>query len=449
MSTRNQGNKRGTRLRRLWIRVISLGGAPLDTGHALREKEGLFLRHILLTGILGAVTGGLVAVFDFLLRDQAVWYLYNLRSSWLYVVLPVAAILLSTLVTRTLVPGREGELTEDYILVYHDRSKHMRLANLPGKLLASFVTIAMGGSMGLEGPSIYMGSNLGDWLQTRFSRLFSREDRKLLLVAGASAGMAAIFKAPLTGLVFSMEAPYKDSMASRALVPAMVASSSSYITYVLLVGSEPIFAQHAVTGFDLLDLLYAVLLGLCCGLGARAFLWAMRLARRGLGIIGNVWLRAAMAGLAVGALGMTVFRVFGEPYIYGPGYNLIRHLLVFRDPLLMLALLLGAKMAATALTAAGGGVGGLFFPMAVMGVITGSAFTHLLPATLGALYPLIGLAAFVAAGYRTPLAAVAFVAETTGDPWVLIPAMLASVASYLTMGTQSISRHQVSRAAEY
>lgn len=448
MRAKERGPRFGSALRRLRLRLLSLGGTPLDTGRSWKEKEGVFLRHILLAGILGVVTGGLVAVFDFLLRDQAVWYLYNLNSAWMYLLLPMAGIPLAALVTRTLVPSREGELTEDYILVYHDRAKRMRLANLPGKLLASFVTIAMGGSMGLEGPSIYMGSTLGDALQQRFNKLFSREDRKLLLVAGASAGMAAIFKAPLTGLVFSMEAPYKDSMASRALVPAMIASSSSYITYVLLVGSEPIFAQRGVSHFDLLDLLYALLLGLCCGVGARLFVWAVRLARAGLGLIPFAWLRPVLAGLGVGALGMLVFRVFGEPYIYGPGYYVIRHLLVFRDPLLLMALLLAAKIAATALTSAGGGVGGLFFPMAVMGVITGSAFTHLLPASLGALYPLIGLAAFVAAGYRTPLAAVAFVAETTGDPWVLIPAMLASVASFLTMGKQSISRHQVSRPTE-
>jgi CIC family chloride channel protein len=449
LSTKDHGAKRGTSLRRLWIRLLSLGGNPLGAGHTLREKEELFLRQILLAGILGVATGGLVAVFDFLLRDQAVWYLYNLDSSWMYLLLPVAGILLSALVTRTLVPSREGKLTEDYILVYHDRSRHMRIANLPGKMLASFLTIAMGGSMGLEGPSIYMGSTLGDWLQRRFNKLFSREDRKLLLVAGASAGMAAIFKAPLTGLVFSMEAPYKDSMASRALVPAMIASSTSYITYVLLVGSEPIFAQHENSRFEAEDILYAMLLGLCCGLGARLFLWLMRTARRLLDLIGNAWAGAAFAGLVVGGLGMTVFQVFGEPFIYGPGYHLIRHLLAFGNPLALLLLLLTAKMVATAFTAAGGGVGGLFFPMAVMGVIMGSAFVHLLPPTWGSLYPLIGLAAFVAAGYRTPLAAVAFVAETTGNPWILIPAMLASVTSFLTMGSQSISEHQANRTGEF
>jgi len=334
-------DERRTGVRGIWSRVLDLPGHFLDVRHRIREKEILLIRQILFSGVVGILTGALVAVFDYLLEDQAISFLYNVRSTWSYFLLPVLGLGLAAAATRYLVPSREGKLTEDYILVYHAKERRMRLANLPGKMLASFVTIAMGGSMGLEGPSIYMGSALGDAIQKRFDRLFTKEDGKLLLVAGASAGAI------------------------------------------------------------------------------------------------------------VGALGALTYMQFGEPYIYGPGYHLIRHTLSFQDPLLMLAFLFGAKAVATAFSAAGGGVGGLFFPMTVMGVVVGSGFTHLVSGSWGTLYPLIGLAAFVAAGYRTPLAAVSFVAETTGNPWVLIPAMLASVTSFLTMGDRSISHHQRSRTPEF
>jgi chloride channel protein, CIC family len=436
-------------VKRIWTRILDLPGHFLDLRDRIREKEILLIRQILFSGVLGILTGGLVAIFDYLLAEQAISFLYNFRSTGAYFLLPILGLGLAAAATRYLVPSREGELTEDYILVYHAKERRMRLANLPGKMVASFLTIAMGGSMGLEGPSIYVGSALGDAMQNRFDRLFTKEDRKLLLVAGASAGMAAIFKAPLTGLVFAMEAPYKDSMASRALVPAMIASSTSYLLYVFLVGSEPIFAQTGLIHFEFVDLLYAVLLGLCCGIGARLFIWLVECARSLLEKLPAAWTRPVAAGAIVGGLGAITYMEFGEPYIYGPGYHLIRHTLSFQEPLLMLVLLFGAKAVATAFSATGGGVGGLFFPMTVMGVVVGSGFTHLVSGSDGTLYPLIGLAAFVAAGYRTPLAAVSFVAETTGNPWVLIPAMLASVTSFLTMGDKSISRHQRSRTPEF
>lgn len=426
---------------RLKMRLVSLFGSPLHTLHTLRAREALIARWILSSFVIGVMTGVLVAALDFLLRDQVVWYLYRLRSSLAYALLPAAGLLCAWLATRYLVPSREGQLTEDYILVFHDKRRRMRLGNLPGKLVASFLTIASGGSMGLEGPAIYTGATLGDSFQNWLGRYFGREDRKMLLVAGAAAGMAAIFKAPLTGLVFAMESPYKDSMAARALVPGLIASSSSYVTFVTLVGGEPLFGQSGFGRFGVRDIFYAALLGLCCGIGARLFVWLTHLLKHAFQPLPGV-VRPLLGGLAVGALGTLVFAAFGEPYIYGPGYMLIRHTLAVQEPALFLLLLFGAKLLATSFTVAGGGVGGLFFPQAVLGVILGSLFSLGVPGVPGPLFPLIGLAAFVGAGYRTPLAAVAFVAETTGNPWVLIQAMIATVVSFLAMGQAGISERQ-------
>ncbi len=435
------------RPRRLLIRATGLVGSPIKVRHDFRAGEELFLRWIVLSLTIGLATGAFVAVFDFLLRDKVVPILYNLDNAFEYLLLPVVGLVLAALIVKYFVPSRESSLTEDYVLVFHDPKRHMRLANLPGKMVASFLTLAFGGSMGLEGPSIYAGASLGDWFQQRFKKLFRREDLKLLLVAGGAAGMAAIFKAPLTGVVFAMEAPYKDSLAARALVPALVASSASYLTFVLLAGSEPIFAQSAQFGFKVMDLAMALLLGIACGIGARIFVWLTKVVTRFLDHFKPVT-RAAIAGIVVGGIGMLIFTIFGEPFIYGPGYKLIEHLLHYRDPFLLILLLLGCKMAATSFTCAGGGVGGLFFPMAVMGTAMGSGFSHFVPAAHNSLYPIIGLAAFVGAGYRTPLAAVAFVAETTGSPWALIPAMIASVVAFLTMGDTGISDEQRNLAGQ-
>ncbi len=426
---------------RVWLRFLGLFGSPLHVSHSLQARGALAAKWIGPALLVGVLVGGGVAAFEFLMQDLLVASLYDLQSAWVYLFLPVGGICAAALVTRYAVPSREGHLTEDYILVYHDPARHMRWQNLPGKMAASILTIASGGSMGLEGPSIYFGAVAGNTVQRRMGRWFTEESRTMLLVAGTAAGMAAIFKAPLTGVVFAVESPYKEGLSTRSLIPALVASASSYITFVLLVGSEPLFRHDASGGFNLPDLLLAILLGFCCGLGARLFVGMSRGAHAALSRL-PAWMRPAVAGLVVGVLGILVYAAAGEPLNYGPGYRLIRHLLTTPDPVMLLLFFLVAKSVATAVTAAGGGVGGLFFPMAAMGAIMGSAFNHVVHQPGGSLYPIIGTAAFLGAGYRTPLAAVAFVAETMGNPWALIPAMLATVASLAVMGQSGISDNQ-------
>lgn len=317
----------------------------------------------------------------------------------------------------------------------------MRLANLPGKLLASLVTIAGGGALGLEGPAVYLGANLGDSLQRFNERLFAEEHRKMLLVAGAAAGMAALFKAPLTGVIFALEVPYLNGLAGFALVPALVASTSGYLTFAFMVGSEPLFKVVPPKGFDLEDILLAAALGLLCALGARLFAVSLHGAaalRERL----PAWASVGLCGVGVGAIAVVVFSLFGQSMTLGPGYRLIQGVLDSRMELSGLAILFAARFMATVLTVGGGGIGGLFFPQAVMGFLLGCIAARFAPGATTGLLPLVGLASFVAAGYRVPLAAVAFVAETTGTAWAFIPGAVASVIAFLAMGSSGISRRQ-------
>ena len=108
--------------------------------------------------------------------------------------------------------------------------------------------------MGFEGPSIYIGAAVGSWLQRRFSRVFARTDTKVLLVCGAAAGVAAIFKAPATGMVFALEVPYRQDLARRMLLPAMFASAASYVVFAAINGTTPLFPVSGAPPFDLRDL---------------------------------------------------------------------------------------------------------------------------------------------------------------------------------------------------
>ena len=135
--------------------------------------------------------------------------------------------------------------------------------------------------MGFEGPAIYLGSVVGSAFERRFRQYFSSEERRLLLVAGAAAGVAAIFKAPATGVVFALEVPYQQDTASHGLLPALVAAASSYLVYVAIYGVGRLIPILGTTpGFDAADLIGAIGLGVLAGGGARLFSMMLDRAKR-------------------------------------------------------------------------------------------------------------------------------------------------------------------------
>src|SRR5205807_617340 len=122
------------------------------------------------------------------------------------------------------------------------------------------------------------------------SRMFSRGDAKVLLVAGAAAGVAAIFRAPATGLVFALEVPYQEDFARRMLLPAGIAAATSYIVFAAFFGTAPLIAVSGSPPFDLSDLAGAVVLGVLCGVGARVFTRALVRAKQA-AVLVNPWVR--------------------------------------------------------------------------------------------------------------------------------------------------------------
>ena len=152
-------------------------------------------------------------------------------------------------------------------------------------------------------------------------------------------------------------------------------------------------------------------------------------------------LRVALASVTLAVLFVISRALTGESLTIGSGYEVIRWLSE-EHALWLLAAILVLRCLATATTLAGGGVGGLFIPLVVVGAIVGRGVGDLVNPLDPTLYVLLGMAAFLGAGYRVPLAAVMFVAETTGQPGFIVPALFAAVAAELVMGRQSITTFQ-------
>lgn len=402
---------------------------------------------VLFAALTGALTGLGVAGFEWLTRTVVFGHVQPLPLA-LAVVAPAVGLLVAAVALRLLARGATASTADEYIRNFHQSGVRLGLRAVPGRLAASVATLGLGGAMGYEGPSIYLGAAIGSALQRRFSPRFSREDAKVLLVAGAAAGVAAIFKAPATGLVFALEVPFQEDFARRMLLPAGIASVVSYVVFVALAGTSPLFAVSGSPPFNLRDLGGAALLGVLCGVGARMFAAALVRAKRVASRLRPA-VRLTGAGAALAGLAVIARLTLGRPLTLGAGYDNLRWALNPDRAVILVLALFALRAAATVATVSGGGVGGLFIPLVVEGALLGRAVGGLFrtAASGSNFFPLIGVSAFLGAGYRVPLAAVVFAAEATGRPGFIVPGMLASIVAQLFMGRASVSPYQVATRA--
>lgn len=398
---------------------------------------------------VGALVGLLIAGFEQLAENILLKNLEDLPI-WQQALAPLVGLALSATCLRY-IGGKDATTatSDDYVRSFHERYPKLPLRHLPAKLLAGAATIGFGGSVGLEGPSIYAGASVGlNGTAKAGQSWFTRDETKILLTAGAAAGVAAIFKAPATGVIFALEAPYRDDVSRRALLPSLIASAVSFLIFAVLHDPEPVFPNlspeqgSGPLGLHYTDLLGGALVGVLAGLGGRGFSWLTRRAKQLSETLPWLWRFLGAAGLLCGFVFLSNY-LFDEPISLGPGNSAISWLAVSEASLWLLLALFAIRTVATLTTVTGGGTGGLFIPLAVQGIIMGSFIGEILGEGSSSLYPTLGLAAFLGAGYRAPIAAVMFVAETTqGAPFV-VPALVAAAVSQVVAGRSSVSRHQV------
>ena len=213
----------------------------------------------------------------------------------------------------------------------------------------------------------------------------------------------------------------------------MIGASTSYVTFALLRGAAPLIPVSGTPGFDVPDLLGALAVGMLCGAGARAFVWLVARAKELQDRL-PWWASYLAAAVILAALVPVTVSLYDAPLSIGPGYAVIAWV---EQPSLgvgLLAALFVFRALATMTTVAGGGAGGTFIPL----VVQGSNVSPPLPELV-----LLGVGVFLGAGYRVPIAAVVFVAESTGRPGFIVPGMLATVVAQLFMGDASITPYQI------
>ena len=207
-------------------------------------------------------------------------------------------------------------------------------------------------------------------------------------------------------------------------------------------GTTPLFAAHgSPPALSFADLAGAIGLGLAAGICARGFAWLLLTTKSLIDRFGP-WTRIFGAGLTIAALFALTWLLTDQPLAIGVGYHTITWALNPHRALWLVLVVLVVRCLATAATVAGGGVGGLFVPLVVAGALLGRFAVGIVGGGNITLFVVIGVAAFLGAGYRVPLAAIMFVAETTGRPGFIVPGLLAALAAALVMGQASVTTYQ-------
>src|SRR5579875_3410542 len=378
---------------------------------------------IVLTGlVVGALLSAFYIAFDLVWGSIMPVILEQKRLTFLYTLLGLS---LSFVLVYTFTPLRSTMSGTHVILEkYHLGSAQMSNRGAMVNPLAAFFTIALGGAAGLDGPAVTLGGGVASIFSRAFR--FSPDRRKKTFLAGVAAGMASIFKAPLTAILFALEIPYRRDLEREAYVEVAIAAVSSYLITVALLGPQSIFGiSVSIPQLRLSTIATTILLALICGVYAfffvRTYNLADALAKRFF-VRGGFGLLLLAGGLLLGAIGYLDFNSLG------PGYNVV-YLLISGSgayTLTGLALLLVLRLLSTTITLNFGGTGGLLIPAVVEGSVIGSIFSLVLFGNINPLYVAVGIAAMIAASHKVILTPIAFVAETLG-PAVIVPAVLASV----------------------
>lgn len=391
---------------------------------------------VLTATVVGILTGVVVIAIEHLVEEL----LHHVReaSPGVIALALVIGAVLGALLVRYL-GGRSSSTTETYVERFHEPDPPLEPRYAPGRLGASVVSLGSGAPLGLEGPAVYSGAVIATFFQRHF-RWANSIEANALLAAGAAAGVAAVFKAPVAGAIFALEVPYRDRLAGERVLPAMLGSAAGYLTLTAIEGTGKALDIAAVE-LSFGRAMASIVLGVVVGVAARGIIALIRLAEgysnKGIPVIRGLAAGASLAGLF--ALGRVLT---GEDVAITAGFPVVDWALEPDHSIALLLAVLLIRTVATSVAVGGGGVGGLFVPLIATGAIVGRLFADVGNSEDLTLFVMVGAAAMLGAGYAAPLTGVIIIAELTGQAGLVVPGLVATTLAMLTVGNRSVSHAQ-------
>jgi len=391
-----------------------------------RSDDRLLL--IVFAVIVGICSGLAALLLNRSLVAMLEW-LHHYRHFWWAFLLPAAGAALSSLFLEKIVNEGAGHGVPEVIYAVSRYGGLLRLRSSFSRLISSCLTIGSGGSAGPEAPVVMSGAAIG----SNIAQAFSLNDRQrvALVGCGAAGAIAAIFNAPISGMVFAIEVILGE-WSTMNIIPIAIAAVAGTEISRLLNGNQIVFA-HREFSIHLQDILACVGLAVFCALASILLTRLMqRMHRLSHRVRVPLWLRAAIGGSIVGILG------FFLPYVLGEGYHAIRTAIEggFPAGLMLVTGIALVKILATTLTLGWGGSGGIFAPCLVIGAFVGLSFHRF----IAALWPfvqwvnegcfaLLGMAGLISGILQAPLTGIFLVIEITGGYEVILPLIVVSAVS--------------------
>ncbi len=397
----------------------------------LTEESIMFvtiLRWFVLATIIGVIVGLATTAFLKVLN----WSIaLTSQYPYYFVLLPIA-LFSSIVLTKYLAPDAEGHGTEKVIEAVHKHSGKIQVLVVPVKFVTTILTLALGGSVGKEGPCAQIGAGLASLFADVFR--FDDRDRRKLVVCGISAGFASVFGTPIAGAIFGVEVLFVGSIVYDILLPSFIAGIISYqvssalgITYFYHpIGFVPVFSQT----FFITVVLAGIFFGLCSCFLIEVLKFGKRLSEK-------VAIWAPWKGMIGGGLLVGLTLLFSKQYL-GLGLETIESSLE-GEKIIWYAFILKAIF--TGITLNFGGSGGIVTPMFFIGATAGTLFAELFNLD-SATFAAIGLVSVLAGGANAPIAASILAMEYFGTS-IAPYAALACVVSFVMTGHRSVYPSQI------
>ncbi len=412
-------------------------------------KESTFMVFLaLLVGLICGFAAQLLKTLIHLISGALTAHLSETHANWIYLAYPFIGIIIVTLFVRYIVKDNISHGVTRVLFAISQRKSRLKKKNMYASLVASSITIGFGGSVGAEGPIVFTGAAIGSNIGQAF-----RMSPKILMIlvgCGAAAGIAGIFRAPIAGMLFTLEVLMID-FTGATVMPLLISSITGATVAYILEGYNAEFFFSQSEPFFTSKIPYTILLGIACGFISLYFT-RMMFAMEGLfGKLRHPYIKIPVGGFILAAL------IFLFPPLYGEGYGAINNLLegnnasivdgtffyLDRNSVWFIAIYIGAiiltKVFATSATNGAGGVGGTFAPSLFVGAMTGFLFAYCLNnLDLGIQlsnknFALMGMAGVMSGVMHAPLMAIFLTAEMTGGYNLFLPLLIVSTLSYMTI----------------
>lgn len=425
----------------LWFHVV--------TWRQHHIKENPFI--IFLALVVGVICGFAAQLLKFLINlisSALTAHMSTTSANYLYLIYPVVGILITVIFVKFVVKDNISHGVTRVLYAISRRKSRLKKRNMYASLIASSVTIGFGGSVGAEGPIVFTGAAIG----SNVGQAFRLSPRVLMLLVGcgAAAGIAGIFRAPIAGMLFTLEVLMID-LTGATVMPLLISSiAGATVAYVLEgYSSEFFFLQSAP--FMTRKIPYTIILGVVCGFVSLYFTRVMFIMETMYSMIKSQLVKIAIGGVTLAVL------IFLLPPLYGEGYEAINQLLegdpsaivdgtffyVDRDNPWFIGCFIFAivltKVFATSATNGAGGVGGTFAPSLFVGAMCGFLFAYVLNYFFPAIdlsnknFALIGMAGVMSGVMHAPLMSIFLTAEMTGGYDLFLPLLIVSTLSYMTI----------------